>query len=280
LGEPSNGTVEIKNGRVVYTPDPGFIGREQIFYRVSDGVSLSNSVALDISVNLASLNTGTSVSNETEEPAAVEEEGAFTEQFDETDQDSEEVEIAAILESDDDDEVVLQRLGQMAEAQSLENELGLRSDSDTEDAKRYEFTSDLKTSKSFGNDLEFHMRYRLASEQNFKNSSTTTIDYQTAGQFDFSYLSQDLDNFDHSFEIDGSADQVTFATLSSITGALTVGYVLWMVRGGMLMASFVSSIPVWQSVDPLNIVEFGSIDGGDIDEESLESIVTQFSSQA
>ena len=280
LGEPSNGTVEIKNGRVVYTPDPGFIGREQIFYRVSDGVSFSNSVALDISVNLASLNTGTSVSNETEEPAAVEEEGAFTEQFDETDQDSEEVEIAAILESDDDDEVVLQRLGQMAEAQSLENELGLRSDSDTEDAKRYEFTSDLKTSKSFGNDLEFHMRYRLASEQNFKNSSTTTIDYQTAGQFDFSYLSQDLDNFDHSFEIDGSADQVTFATLSSITGALTVGYVLWMVRGGMLMASFVSSIPVWQSVDPLNIVEFGSIDGGDIDEESLESIVTQFSSQA
>ena len=41
-------------------------------------------------------------------------------------------------------------LGKMAEAQSLENELGLRSDSDTEDAKRYEFTSDLKTSKSFG----------------------------------------------------------------------------------------------------------------------------------
>ena len=89
-----------------------------------------------------------------------------------------------------------------------------------------------------------------------------------------------MDNFDHSFEIDGSVDQVTFATLSSITGALTVGYVLWMVRGGMLMASFVSSIPAWQSVDPLNIVEFGSIDGGDTDEESLESIVTQYSSQA
>lgn len=280
VGEPSNGTVKIKNGRVVYTPDPGFVGREQVFYRVSDGVSFSNTVAIDISVNLAPLDAGASGSNETEEPAAVEEEDTFSEQVDETDESNEEVEIAAILESDDDDEVVLQRLGQMAGAQSIENELGLRSDSATEDAERYEFTSDLRTSNSFGNDLDSYTRFRVASDQDFENFSTSTMDYQTAGQFDFSYLSQDLDNFDQSFKIDGTVDQVTFATLSSVTSALTVGYVLWMVRGGMLMASFVSSIPAWQSVDPLNIVEFGSIGGGDVDEESLESIVTQFSNQA
>ena len=96
----------------------------------------------------------------------------------------------------------------------------------------------------------------------------------------FDNMSRELDSFNHDFRVDGSVDQVTYATLSSITSALTVGYVLWMVRGGMLMASFVSSLPAWQSVDPMNIVDFGSDADMNGDDESLESMIQQFSTDA
>lgn len=203
----------------------------------------------------------------------------LSEKLGETDESAEAVELAAIIETNDDD-TDLQELGRFVQSQALENELGLRSGSEVEDEETYNLTPNLRSVHSFNSDSEVYVRYRVSSDRDVEGFSTSTLDFRIAEQFDFSHLSQDLDNFDHAFEIDGSVDQVTFATLSSITGALTVGYVLWMVRGGMLMASFVSSIPAWQSVDPLNIVEFGSIGGGDVDEESLESIVTQFSSQA
>ena len=280
VGQPANGTVVIENGRLVYTPDPGFNGLEQIFYRVSDGELFSETVAININVNFTNLETETSAAFARSEEVVVEEEVVISESVEEVEAEAEIVEFSAIIEPEDDDEANLEQLGRLAQAQGAENELELRAGSDDEDEESYRFSSNLKSSSAFNNDLETYSRYRVASDRESEGFSTSTFDIQTAEQFDFSHLSQDLDNFDHTFEIDGSVDQVTFATLSSITGALTVGYVLWMVRGGMLMASFVSSIPAWQSVDPLNIVEFGSIGGGDADEESLESIVTQFSSPA
>ena len=125
-------------------------------------------------------------------------------------------------------------------------------------------------------DIDISSRYRSAIEKQADVESYTTEDIDYSSEFAFASMSRDLDMFDYDFKVEGAVDQVTFATLSSITSVLTVGYVLWMVRGGMLMASFVSSIPAWQSVDPLNIVEFGSLGSAEGDDESLESIVNQF----
>jgi hypothetical protein len=35
---------------------------------------------------------------------------------------------------------------------------------------------------------------------------------------------------------------------------LTVGYVLWLLRGGALLASLLSSLPAWRLVDPLPVL--------------------------
>ena len=53
---------------------------------------------------------------------------------------------------------------------------------------------------------------------------------------------------------------------------LSAGYVVWMLKGGSLMASVLSSLPAWQLADPLAILVGTKNDEGD-DEESLETII-------
>ncbi len=57
----------------------------------------------------------------------------------------------------------------------------------------------------------------------------------------------------------------------TVSSGLTVGYVVWMIRGGMLASSVMVSLPAWQIADPLPILAGGK--NADEDEESLESII-------
>jgi len=63
------------------------------------------------------------------------------------------------------------------------------------------------------------------------------------------------------------------AVVSSI--GLSVGYVVWLLRGGMLLASLLSSMPAWQFLDPLPILARKKKDDQSDDYESLESIVNK-----
>ncbi|MGI4935123.1 MAG: DUF4347 domain-containing protein [Janthinobacterium lividum] len=67
-------------------------------------------------------------------------------------------------------------------------------------------------------------------------------------------------------------EQVVESTLAAST-AITVGYVLWLLRGGALAASVLSALPAWRFVDPLPVL--GALKNGDETEEddSLEKMV-------
>lgn len=54
---------------------------------------------------------------------------------------------------------------------------------------------------------------------------------------------------------------------------LSVGYILWLIRGGYVLASVVSTMPVWQNVDPLPVLD--ALDRSDEDDESLESMIAK-----
>jgi hypothetical protein len=58
---------------------------------------------------------------------------------------------------------------------------------------------------------------------------------------------------------------------------LSVGYVIWLLRGGALVTSMLSTLPAWRLVDPLPIL--GRLeeesDGDDPEDESLESMVSR-----
>jgi hypothetical protein len=55
---------------------------------------------------------------------------------------------------------------------------------------------------------------------------------------------------------------------------LSAGYVVWMLKGGSLLASVLSSLPAWQLADPLAIL-VGKKDDEDDDDESLETIIVE-----
>ena len=66
------------------------------------------------------------------------------------------------------------------------------------------------------------------------------------------------------------------AIVSSI--GLSVGYVVWLIRGGLLLSSLLSSLPAWQILDPLPILARKKDDDQSEDDESLETILDRKSS--
>jgi hypothetical protein len=57
-------------------------------------------------------------------------------------------------------------------------------------------------------------------------------------------------------ELQADAAHQQTVILSSIAAGtgLTIGYALWLVRGGALLASIASAIPAWASIDPLPVL--------------------------
>jgi hypothetical protein len=54
------------------------------------------------------------------------------------------------------------------------------------------------------------------------------------------------------------------------SGALTVGYIVWMLRSGFLVASCMSSVPAWMTFDPLPILDSSTMTGAAAAEASKE----------
>ncbi len=51
-----------------------------------------------------------------------------------------------------------------------------------------------------------------------------------------------------------SVREIVLGTTTVVSTALSVGYVVWLIRGGTLFASMVASLPAWTLVDPLPIL--------------------------
>jgi hypothetical protein len=52
-----------------------------------------------------------------------------------------------------------------------------------------------------------------------------------------------------------TAHNATIRSVSQVALAMTAGYVMWSLRGASLLASLVTSLPLWRSLDPLPILE-------------------------
>lgn len=64
-------------------------------------------------------------------------------------------------------------------------------------------------------------------------------------------------------------------SMVALSTSLSVGYVLWLIRGGLLLASLLSSMPAWRVIDPLPVLaRFKERPKeGDGNEESLDSLL-------
>jgi len=69
-----------------------------------------------------------------------------------------------------------------------------------------------------------------------------------------------------------ASKQTLIGSSFTISSGLSVGYLLWLIRGGTLMGSVLSSLPAWRLVDPLPVLSSLGDDFGE-DDESLETMV-------
>jgi len=66
--------------------------------------------------------------------------------------------------------------------------------------------------------------------------------------------------------------QALIGSSAGLTTGLSVGYLIWLIRGGTLMGSMLSSLPAWRFVDPLPVLSSLG-DSDDDDDETLASMV-------
>ena len=52
----------------------------------------------------------------------------------------------------------------------------------------------------------------------------------------------------------GEERRVAIASSIVMTSGVSIGYVVWLVRGGVLMSSMLSALPAWQMVDPMPVL--------------------------
>ena len=65
------------------------------------------------------------------------------------------------------------------------------------------------------------------------------------------------------------------ATSATLSSGFSVGYILWLLRGGTLLASVMASMPAWRAIDPLPVLQSLTDDDDDDDTETLQSMVEE-----
>ncbi len=89
-----------------------------------------------------------------------------------------------------------------------------------------------------------------------------------------------LEELQRQIEGQASSHQTAIASSIAVTTGLSVGYVVWLVRGGLLLSSLLSTMPAWQMIDPLPVLSSGrggAARGDDEQEEDDEEVERMFS---
>jgi VCBS repeat-containing protein len=84
------------------------------------------------------------------------------------------------------------------------------------------------------------------------------------------YIAQ-VESIDEELQFEAPVPEWAIGSAVVTTTSLSVGYIVWMVRGGYILASVLSTMPVWQNIDPLPVLD--ALDSVDDDGESLESMI-------
>ncbi len=66
---------------------------------------------------------------------------------------------------------------------------------------------------------------------------------------------------------------LTVGTAATTTAGMTVGYVAWVMRSGLLFSSMMTQLPIWRFMDPLAILESTENEDSENDEETINSMV-------
>ena len=67
-------------------------------------------------------------------------------------------------------------------------------------------------------------------------------------------LTRRFEEMQRQMQQQGESRSTVIASSIVVTGGVSIGYVVWLVRGGVLMSSMLSALPAWQMIDPLPVL--------------------------
>jgi len=110
----------------------------------------------------------------------------------------------------------------------------------------------------------------------------TTNDRGPARIADEAGIAQALDQVRDKADEEIADERLTLSKTTGMAASLSVGYLSWLLRGGVLLSSLLSSLPAWRFIDPLPVFAYGRQRDEDEDDtdESLESIMKQGSKRS
>ena len=252
---PANGTVIINpNGSFVYTPNDGFSGIDSFTYVASDGSDTSGPITVIVEI----ISAAPAPTMTTTTPAA--------------DADTEEVEEVIIVPSPSDSTTVKQGGGaDVREAKSipLVAVSYVSNQTTVENVGKIEMVnSDSSVAK-----IVWRNSNAAKSTDSLDELSTTPRSIGDDLLDESGWFWKALDKRRGRMEAEANLPQIMLGSTAAIASTMTVGYLIWLVNGGKILAAVVTSLPTWSLVfDPLPILS-AITDDEDVEDDSLESII-------
>ena len=266
VGQPTYGTlVANADGSFTYTADQLFSGADSFSYQVSDGSTLSQvtTVTLNVQSNIVLppviVQQLKNTAESSEEKKAIEEALAgdgvvLTATAPANVQQPQVIVGPRIDRGDGGDEAVLQEVKNLKAVVDAAFGDGQRG------------AGDRSNGDAVNDDMRLHD----------EASGPVRLDGDVAG-FDAALFWKELDSLQEEVQPSFTFDTTVVGTTAAVTTALSVGYVMWTLKGGYLMASALSSAPLWRMVDPLPVLhQLPTSRGYDEDgenDDSLQSMV-------
>jgi len=120
--------------------------------------------------------------------------------------------------------------------------------------------------------------YWLGSGNERNSGSDNSLISRVLSSLDPSFLDrsgwfwQALDQNRRQLESEASLPEILLGSTAAITSSVTVGYLIWLIKGGQVMAALMANLPAWRLIDPLPILS-AIIDEEDGDDDSLQSMI-------
>ena len=113
------------------------------------------------------------------------------------------------------------------------------------------------------------IRHDLKSEMN----EVLNLIYQKRSLLETQMLRNSLDSLRDETAREARFEKTIIGSAIAATTSLSAGYVIWLIRSGVLLSSLLSSMPAWQLTDPMAILTSRNRNDEDDTDDSLESII-------
>ncbi|MFM9964548.1 MAG: DUF2341 domain-containing protein [Planctomycetaceae bacterium] len=267
---PAHGSLTLNaDGSFTYTPDAAYFGADVFTYQVTDGTAVGNVATVNLTV-IQTVGGG----------------GIDPDPGDDRDSDADDPILDADPISNPDPTPILDPVGGSPPIRDRGN-LAPFPTTTTAPEPPTPLSTPITPGDSFCNFVP-----RLRGEQSrltgffpdeFADNildSMSEMDQVLASMFeDSGAIWSKLDGLKHDVDqaVEKNMQNMTLVvgTTATVGTSLTVGYVLWLLRGGSLIASMVSALPAWTMIDPLPILASSDLETRDDDDESLNSLIEQ-----